>query len=404
MRMRTITAIALACLSYGAGCVGNRAPEQGPSQENAVTSSPLTEGTPEAVGVARFLNDASTTLEVLDDEVPLPSHAAKNLVDHRNGPDGVHGTGDDDAYDDVAEILGVPQIGMARLEALVAYADGAGFVPTGDDHLGEYDDVAFTADEAEATLAVVNTASAPVLDDDIALDKRAVDSILEARPIATVLELSELYYVGPSALSKLKAWAASGTLADVGEDCTAASDCLPNMYCQGIPYDGSPAVGKCIPQGNVPGAEEDCSSDADCLEGLLCSGLTIYNTGYCRPTWMFGTYTSTDVAVPIPDGDPAGASMDVVVYGLGSVPEDIMVTIDLDHPRPQDLVVTLYSTNGSDSLLWNHEQSPAFHLPALGIERDNEVNAKLTLEVIDTVSGEAGVLKGFEVWVSSRYD
>jgi Proprotein convertase P-domain len=399
--LKNVAAVSILCAAYSVGC-GNDAPA--PSGQEQATTAALVEGTPEAIGAARFLNDAATTVAVLDDDVPLPSHAAKNLIAHRDGPDGLHGTSDDDAFDDVNEILDVPQIGMSRLNALVAYAEASGFVPSGADHLGDYDDVAFSADEAAATLQLVNSASATELDDDIALDKRAVESILEARPIATVLELSTLYYVGASALTKLKAWSSSGTLADVGEDCSKHADCMGTMRCEGIPYDGSPAIGRCIPQGNVEGAEEDCSSDADCLGDLLCSGLTIYNSGYCRPSWMFGTYTSTDVSAPIPDNDPAGASMSVVVYGLASVPEDIMVTIDLDHPRPQDLVVTLVSTNGSDSLLWNNDSSPAFYLPALGIERDNEVNAMLTLEVVDTVSGETGVLNGFEVWVSSRYD
>lgn len=397
---RILVSIPVLLLAVAAGCSGG----DDPQTQTGFNTAALVDGTPEAVGALRFLNDASTTFGVLDDDVPLPSNAASNLVAHRNGADGVHGTSDDDAFDDVAEVLSVPQIGQARMTAISQYAAGAGFVPQGDDLLGTYDGVAFSADDAEAVLALVNSATDTVLDDDIALDRRAVDSITTARPIKTVLQLSELYYVGSSALLKLKAWASSGTLADVGEDCSENADCLAGMRCQGKPFDGSPEIGKCIPEGNVVGAEAQCSSDADCLEGLACAGLTIYNDGYCRPSWMFGTYASTGVSVAIPDGDPQGASLDLVVYGLATVPEDLMVTIDLDHPRPQDLVVTLISTNGSDSLLWNHEASPSFYLSATGIERDNYINGKLTLQVVDTVSGESGTLNGFEVWVSSRYD
>ncbi len=55
-------------------------------------------------------------------------------------------------------------------------------------------------------------------------------------------------------------------------------------------------------------------------------------------------------------------------------------------------------------MLWNHDSAPASYLPAFGLERDNYINGKLTLQVVDTVGGESGTLNGFQVWASSRYD
>jgi subtilisin-like proprotein convertase family protein len=81
-----------------------------------------------------------------------------------------------------------------------------------------------------------------------------------------------------------------------------------------------------------------------------------------------------------------------------------VVTLQIDHPNPADLVVTLISTNGSDSVLWNHDSNPDYYLPANGIERDNYINGTLTLHVADTVAGNTGTLKGFKLLVSSRYD
>jgi subtilisin-like proprotein convertase family protein len=125
--------------------------------------------------------------------------------------------------------------------------------------------------------------------------------------------------------------------------------------------------------------------------------------GWCAYPWMIGIY-ETSGSLAIPDGDPAGVSMDVVVYGQASVPMDIVVTLQIDHPNPADLVVTLISTNGSDSVLWNHDSNPDYYLPANGIERDNYINGTLTLHVADTVAGNTGTLKGFKLLVSSRYD
>ena len=62
-----------------------------------------------------------------------------------------------------------------------------------------------SVEQADATLELVNVLSVEALDDDLALNSRAVDSIINARPIDTVDSLSRLYYVGGSALRTLKA-------------------------------------------------------------------------------------------------------------------------------------------------------------------------------------------------------
>jgi hypothetical protein len=363
------------------------------------------DGTPQAVGMLRFLNDASTTLDVLDDDASLHATAAKNLIAHRDGPDGEPGTGDDDRYDDIGEVLGVQQVGPVRASQIADYAAQEGWVPEGDELLGVYDEVPFTVNEAEAVLAFVNAATFEELDDEVELDRRAAESISDAAPVATVLALSELYYVGGSALGKLKV-AAGPAPAGEGEDCSGDADCASGLRCEGIPFDGSPEIGKCIdPHLDIPGYWDQCGQYQPCNEGLECIGMTAFGgSGWCGYPWMIGAYETTGEPVAIPDDDAEGASMDVVVYGLATVPMDIMVTLDIDHPRPQDLVVTLVSTNGSDSVLWNHDDSPDYYLPANGIERDNYINGKLTLHVVDSVTGESGTLNGFKLMVSSRYD
>ena len=36
----------------------------------------------------------------------LDRRAAQNIIDHRDGPDGIAGTGDDDLFDDITELDG----------------------------------------------------------------------------------------------------------------------------------------------------------------------------------------------------------------------------------------------------------------------------------------------------------
>lgn len=65
---------------------------------------------------------------------------------------------------------------------------------------------ALTLDTSETRkiLALANTASFEELDEDVALDVRAAENIVEQRPFATLAELDAVSYVGPSALAKMR--------------------------------------------------------------------------------------------------------------------------------------------------------------------------------------------------------
>ena len=101
----------------------------------------LTDGTPDAVGLLAFLNDPSTTVDVLDHEVPLDARAAKYLIAHRDGADGVFGTADDNLFDDVAEVDSVYWVGPKTINRIAEFAWAEGWTPVGDEHLGAWDGV-----------------------------------------------------------------------------------------------------------------------------------------------------------------------------------------------------------------------------------------------------------------------
>ena len=172
------------------------------------------EGTPEGVGLVEFINDEATTFEVLDITVGLDRRAAGNLIAHRDGGDRAWGTTDDDIYNTVDEIDAVRFVGPRTIDRMVGFAAKSGWVPGAEDILGIYDGVSFTVDQANATLALTNSLTIDELDHDLGLHARAAESIAVAQPIATVDELSRLYYVGRSALTELKALA---TASDINE-------------------------------------------------------------------------------------------------------------------------------------------------------------------------------------------
>jgi hypothetical protein len=202
--------IGVICLSlFLAACGGIDGPlsssELVQAEEDAVvsTASALTEGSADAVGILDFLDAQSTTFRVLDIDARLHRRTARAIVHYRNGPDGVHGTTDDNRITSVQELDDIRFVGGRSIAAILVYCEIHGLIPVGDDLLGRYDGVSFNVDQGDAVIAVVNSAGERELDVLAKLDIRAVRSILRARPITSVEQLSKLYYVGGTALEHL---------------------------------------------------------------------------------------------------------------------------------------------------------------------------------------------------------
>ena len=92
----------------------------------------IDEGSPEAIAVLALVNAPDMTAEELDGPGRLNATAANNIMAHRDGPDGVSGTSDDDLFDDLAELDDVSHVGPVALEALLAYAREKGLLVKGD--------------------------------------------------------------------------------------------------------------------------------------------------------------------------------------------------------------------------------------------------------------------------------
>jgi DNA uptake protein ComE-like DNA-binding protein len=156
----------------------------------------------EETAVLDFVNDPATTVDELDDDVGLDSRAAGNIVIHRNGFDEVYPSGDDNPFDTIAELDGVPYVGPTALEKLRQYVANQG---TGSESV---EGVEFSADQAAAVVWGVNQATVEELDVDVALTSTAADNLIDNRPYTSVGEMGSVPYVGPSALAKLRDYAA----------------------------------------------------------------------------------------------------------------------------------------------------------------------------------------------------
>jgi len=170
------------------------------------TDQALFDGTPEAVGVLRFLNGPDATLQVLDIDAALDVRAARNIVAHVRGADGELGTADDDLLDDLAELDAISYVGPSAMDKLVAYVESIGGIPN-----IEVEGVALTAAEVDLIVMVANEASQSQLDDDAALDARAARNLVAARPLADIDTVAAVPWVGPSAIEKLREYAPTWT-------------------------------------------------------------------------------------------------------------------------------------------------------------------------------------------------
>lgn len=89
-------------------------------------ASGIRERSPDALGVLTVANTA--TRDELRDAIGLGATTVKRLLAHRDGPDGRARTNDDNLFDSLTELDGVPYVGVASFQRLLAFARDAGFV------------------------------------------------------------------------------------------------------------------------------------------------------------------------------------------------------------------------------------------------------------------------------------
>lgn len=171
----------------------------------------------------------------------------------------------------------------------------------------------------------------------------------------------------------------------------------------GKPNTVSGATGQCEDTtSSVPGTNDSCATTAQCGSGLVCLGEFAWMSGgWCIPAWFAKTFFVGE-ALSIPD-DGSVVSSQVVVCGLASVPIDIVVVLHLDHPNPEDLIVTLHAP-GEQAVLLDQEPWVPGPIVAKGIPSDNTANGLWSLEIVDVVSGDAGTLHGWSLYVLSMWD
>ena len=100
------------------GCVAPSTEMHEPAPAAAV---PVLEPTEAELLVLDFLNDSATDSMVLDVQVGINRRGAMAIIEHRDGPDGVYPSYDDDPFNSLLELEHVMHVGPVTIQTLVDF-------------------------------------------------------------------------------------------------------------------------------------------------------------------------------------------------------------------------------------------------------------------------------------------
>lgn len=155
-----------------------------------------------------------------------------------------------------------------------------------------------------------------------------------------------------------------------------------------------------------------CDLDTPCATGLSCAGIVRSTVlagnpgGLCLDSSFRGVFSGPAVAIP---SGGATAEITLDVTGLATVDMDVTVLLDLDHPAPEELVISLRNPDGNEVSVANLQTSPihpgGVPVVPLGFSSDESVNGTWTLVVQDAVdNANNGSVDGWDLEVMSRFD
>ncbi|MGH1348146.1 MAG: phospholipase D-like domain-containing protein [Nannocystales bacterium] len=105
----------------------------------------------EAQAVLLLVNDPAVDLDELDHDARLDARAARNIIAHRDGADGIVGTDDDDSIDSIPELDDIGYVGPRAFGRLIDYAVAQGYLDLVTDDSEPMTDVIFSPQPSPST-------------------------------------------------------------------------------------------------------------------------------------------------------------------------------------------------------------------------------------------------------------
>jgi hypothetical protein len=191
-------------------------------------------------------------------------------------------------------------------------------------------------------------------------------------------------------------------------ECTQDADCAEGLSCVGIPE--ALAIGRCVARREAhPATGSACSAASPCPSntGLICQGGISGDEGLCRPAWQQSYfYSEPSQAVP---ATAAGAEVQLVAYGLATVPTDLQVDVLISHPDIRNLRVTLVNPAGTEIPVFSGERAgQELYLSNHALRvvpGDESANGVWRLRAVDVGSRRSvGSIGRFGLRITSRWD
>ena len=197
---------------WGAGCVFDGSvgvPAEVENEDTGVTLATLTGA--EQACMLDLVNDCNRSVSFFDVTLGWHPTAAGALEQYRVGLDGQCGTADDAIISDIHTLDELPLVGDFALRSLRDFVTDMGCIKP--EAFAVIEGVAFTKEQAWATLLLVNESTGEKLDDGAGITAKAAANILQFRPFDTenphagLEELGAVPMVSPAALARLRDYA-----------------------------------------------------------------------------------------------------------------------------------------------------------------------------------------------------
>lgn len=137
-----------------------------------------------------FLNTPRTDIAALDEAAHIDTRAARALITHRDGPDGIFGTADDNPFDSWGEAASINWVGEATIAKLESYSQGWCLSRPGHTIAGTFHGVSFTHKQAQLVVKLTNTLPEPALRHLLDFNEEAAQNILDRRPFVFLYDIA----------------------------------------------------------------------------------------------------------------------------------------------------------------------------------------------------------------------
>jgi len=271
--------------------------------------------------------------------------------------------------------------------------------------------------------------SEELLDDAVALDKRAAANLISHRdggddihgtsdddPFGSIYEVDEVAWVGPSAIGKILEYADDLGWVPTGNDelgiwdkvtFTVNEAAITVDIANTAPDDELEMDIKLDWRAATSIVEARPITSVDEMAGLYYVGksaLTNLKTYAIALQDDYEDWFDYDEEVIIPDADPDGIDTVVHVDGVpDGMPLHLEMSVDVDHKNTAELELDLVSPSGTRVVVSGCDFGSAFE-QELSVFENEDPEGDWTLTIRDDTPGVEGVLLGWEIAVCDGWD